>query len=224
MPYIQNQGAKIYWDEQGSGEPLLLLMGLAYPSDMWYRTRPVLAKYYCTIAIDNRGIGRSDMPPGPYPIPLMASDALAVLDALGVESAHTYGISMGGMIAQELTLQHPKRIRSLILGCTAAGGPTAIQAEPEVRQMIMSRGAMAPEQAAEAAIPFIYDPGTARARIDEDLNIAGSVAEAARKLKERAVKVQNKPVPTDVISLVMPVPGELVLGLGRKLRKVRIEP
>src|SRR5580700_10327433 len=171
MPYIQNQGANIYWDEQGSGEPLLLLMGLGYPLDMWYRTRPVLATRYRTIAVDNRGIGRSDMPPGPYPISLMASDALAVLNALGVESFHVYGISMGGMIAQELTLQHPARVRSLILGCTAAGGRTAIQAEPEVRQMVMNRGTMAPEEAAKAAIPFIYDPGTPQTRIDEDLNI-----------------------------------------------------
>ena len=171
MPYIQNQGAKIYWDEQGAGEPLLLLMGLGYPSDMWYRSRPALAKSYRTIAIDNRGVGRSEMPPGPYPMALMAGDALAVLDALGVESAHVYGISMGGMIAQELTLEQPHRVRSLILGCTAAGGPTAVPAEPEARRMLMARGSMPAEQAAEAAIPYIYDPGTPRARIDEDLNV-----------------------------------------------------
>jgi pimeloyl-ACP methyl ester carboxylesterase len=75
------------------------------------------------------------------------------------------------MIAQELTLANPKRVRSLILGCTAAGGPTAIQAEPEVSQMLMARGVMTPEQAAEAAIPFIYDPKTPRSRIDEDLKV-----------------------------------------------------
>jgi len=171
MAFIQNQGAKIYWDERGDGEPLLLIMGLAYPSDMWYRTRPVLAAKFRTIALDNRGVGRSDMPPGPYPIALMASDAAAVLDAAGVESAHVYGVSMGGMIAQELTLQNPKRVRSLILGCTAGGGPTAVQADPEVGQMIMARGVMSPEEAAEAAVPFIYDPGTPRARIDEDLAV-----------------------------------------------------
>jgi len=171
MPFIQNQGAKIYWDEQGAGEPILLIMGLAYPSDMWYRTRPVLAKKYRTITLDNRGIARSEMPPGPYPIALMASDALAVLDAADVRSAHVYGISMGGMIAQELTLQHPERVRSLILGCTAAGGPTAIQAAPEVGQMLMARGVLSPEEAAEAAIPFVYDSSTPRARIDEDLNV-----------------------------------------------------
>ncbi|HEX6896815.1 MAG TPA: alpha/beta fold hydrolase [Bryobacteraceae bacterium] len=171
MPFIQNQGAKIHWDEQGAGEPVLLIMGLGYPSDMWYRTRPLLSKTYRTIVIDNRGVGRSDMPPGPYPIGTMAADALAVLDAAGVDSAHVYGISMGGMIAQELTLQHPERVRSLILGCTSAGGSTAVQAEPEVGQMIMARGVMTPEQAAEAAVPFIYDPGTPRAKIDEDLAV-----------------------------------------------------
>src|ERR1700730_5118305 len=116
MPFINNQGARIYWDEQGEGEPVLLIMGLGYPSAMWYRTRPLLAARYRTIALDNRGVGRSDVPPGPYPISLMASDAAAVLDASGVESAHLFGVSMGGMIAQEFALQYPKRVLSLILG------------------------------------------------------------------------------------------------------------
>jgi pimeloyl-ACP methyl ester carboxylesterase len=75
------------------------------------------------------------------------------------------------MIAQELTLQHPERVRSLILGCTAAGGPKAVLADPEVTQVIMSRGTMTPEEAAEAAVPFIYDKSTLRARIDEDINV-----------------------------------------------------
>src|SRR5579864_3907880 len=151
MPFIQNQGAKIYWDEQGQGAPILLIMGLGWPSYLWHRTRPVLASRFRTIALDNRGIGQSDVPPGPYPIALMASDAAAVLDAAGIESAHVFGVSMGGMIAQEFALQYPKRVLSLILGCTAAGGPTAVRAEPEAIQMLMRREKMSPEQAAEAA-------------------------------------------------------------------------
>src|SRR6202795_4598416 len=98
MSLIENKGARIYWDEQGSGEPLLLIMGLSYPSYMWHRSRPVLLKSYRTIALDNRGVGQSDAPPGVYAMALMASDAAAVLDAAGIQSAHIFGVSMGGMI------------------------------------------------------------------------------------------------------------------------------
>jgi len=171
MPFVENQVARIYWDEQGHGTPVLLIMGLGYPSYMWHRTRPALATNYQTIAFDNRGVGRSEVPIGPYPIALMASDAAAVLDAAGIESAHVFGVSMGGMIAQEFALQYPKRVLSLILGCTAAGGPTAVRAEPEAAQMLMTRDKMSPEQAAEASVPFIYDSITPRERIDEDIAI-----------------------------------------------------
>jgi 3-oxoadipate enol-lactonase len=171
MAFVDNQGARIYWDEQGHGEPVLLIMGLGYPSAMWHRTRPGLAARYRTIALDNRGTGRSHTPPGPYSIRLMASDAAAVLDAAGIESAHVFGVSMGGMIAQEFVLQYPQRVLSLILGCTAAGGPTAVRAEAEATQMLMRRDKMIPEQAAEAAVPFIYARGTPRKWIDEDLAI-----------------------------------------------------
>jgi len=171
MAFVENEGAKIYWDEQGRGEPVLLIMGLAYPSQMWYRTRPLLASRYQTLGLDNRGIGRSDVPPGPYPIALMASDAAAVLDAAGVESAHLFGVSMGGMIVQEFALRYPKRVLSLILGCTAAGGPTAVRAESDAIQMLMTREKLSREQAAEAAVPFIYDSTTPREWIDEDIAI-----------------------------------------------------
>jgi pimeloyl-ACP methyl ester carboxylesterase len=104
MAFVENQGARIHWDEQGHGTPVLLIMGLGYPACMWYRSRPVLSAHYQTIALDNRGVGQSDVPPGLYPIALMASDAAAVLDAAGIESAHVFGVSMGGMIAQEFAL------------------------------------------------------------------------------------------------------------------------
>jgi len=171
MPYGANEGARIYWDEQGSGDALLLIMGLGYTAHMWQRTRPLLSEHYRTIVYDNRGVGRSDSPVGPYAIPLMASDAAAVLDAAEVENAHLFGVSMGGMIAQEFALQYPTRVRSLILGCTAAGGPTAVRSEPEATEMLKARAAMNAEQAADAALPFIYDVDTPRERIEEDLAI-----------------------------------------------------
>jgi 3-oxoadipate enol-lactonase len=122
MPFVENLGVKIYWDEVGAGEPVLLIMGLGWASPMWYRTRPLLAERWRTIAFDNRGVGRSDVPAGPYSIAGMAADAAAVLDAAGVASAHVVGMSMGGMIAQEFALAYPGRVRSLVLGCTACGG------------------------------------------------------------------------------------------------------
>jgi pimeloyl-ACP methyl ester carboxylesterase len=170
MPFAENHGTKIYWDEQGQGDPVLLIMGLGWASHMWHRTRPVLAAHYRTIAFDNRGAGRSEVPAGPYPIATMASDAAAVLDAAGIESAHILGASMGGMIAQEFALQYPERVRSLILACTAAGGPHAVQAEAEAIQLLFRRDANA-KQRAEAAVPFIYHTSTPQERIDEDLRV-----------------------------------------------------
>ena len=170
MPFTENSGAKIYWDESGNGAPVLMIMGLGWASAMWHRTRPILARRYRTIALDNRGAGRSDVPAGPYPIALMAADAAAVLDEAGVQSAHVMGMSMGGMIAQEFALQYPRRVRSLILGCTASGGPQAVPAAPGVLQVLM-RVDMSPEEASRAIQPFIYDSGTPRERIEEDLKL-----------------------------------------------------
>src|SRR6201995_247521 len=110
MPFADSAGTRIYWEESGGGEPLLLIMGLGYPHDMWYRTRPVVSAHYRTILFDNRGVGKSDLPPGPYSIAQMAADAAAVLDAAGVEKAHVFGVSMGGMIAQEFVLNYPQRV------------------------------------------------------------------------------------------------------------------
>src|SRR6202035_1307831 len=170
MPFVINEGVKIYWDECGSGEPLLLVMGLSYPSYMWHRSRPILAQHYRTIAFDNRGIGQSDVPSGAYSMSMMASDGAKVLDAAGVEAAHVFGVSMGGMIAQEFALQYPKRVRSLILGCTHAGGLHAVRAEAAVLEILVRQG-MTPEESREAITPFIYDPATPRERIDEDMAI-----------------------------------------------------
>jgi 3-oxoadipate enol-lactonase len=168
MPFVENAGTKIYWDDEGRGAPVLMIMGLGWASNMWHRTRPVLAAQYRTIAFDNRGAGRSEVPPGPYTMVSMASDAAAVLDAAGVESAHLLGASMGGMIAQEFALQYPRRVRSLILACTAPGGPHAVQPESAAIELLL-RGGLTPEQRARAVVPILYDSGTPQDRVDQDL-------------------------------------------------------
>jgi pimeloyl-ACP methyl ester carboxylesterase len=97
----------------------------------------------------------------------MASDAAAVLNAARVNTAHIFGVSMGGMIAQEFALQYPRKVRSLILGCTAAGGPEAVRAGQDAIQVLTTRGPDA-EQFAKAMSPFIYDRGTPKERIEQD--------------------------------------------------------
>ena len=171
MPVVDRGDARIWWEADGEGEPLLLIMGLGYSADMWWRLLPELTPRFKVIRFDNRGVGRTGVPAGPYPIPTMAADALAVLDAAGESSAHVLGVSMGGFIAQEVVLSAPERVRSLILGCTATGGPEMVAAEPAAMEMAASRATMAPEEAAEVAIPFVYAKGTPRSVIDEDFEV-----------------------------------------------------
>jgi 3-oxoadipate enol-lactonase len=170
MPFAENQGARIHWNDQGQGAPVLLIMGLGYASCLWHRIRPVLAQRYRTVAFDNRGVGLSSVPPGPYSIATMAADAAAVLDAAGIVSAHVFGVSMGGMIAQEFALQFPMRTRSLILGCTSPGGSSAVRAESKVIDVLQARG-ITLEQAREAILPYIYDPATPKEKINEDVDL-----------------------------------------------------
>ncbi len=171
MPFAENDGVKIWWDALGEGEPVLLIQGLGYTSEMWHRVAPALAREFRVIVFDNRGVGRSDVPHGPYSVPMMAGDAAAVLDAAGVEHAHVYGTSMGGSIAQQLAIQSPERVRSLVLAGTYCGGPSFVPVDLETYEMLAKRAGMAPEEGIRLMIPFIYDPGTPAERIEEDLAI-----------------------------------------------------
>jgi pimeloyl-ACP methyl ester carboxylesterase len=158
MPITKANGIELYYEVHGEGEPLLLIMGLSLTSKSWFRTIPTLSEQYKVIVFDNRGVGLSGKPNSPYSIELMAEDARAVLDAAGVESAHVYGISMGGMIAQRLAVNYPNRIRSLILGCTTSGGEKHVQPGAEVSMLMLSRGSSTatPEEMAWATAPILY--------------------------------------------------------------------
>jgi pimeloyl-ACP methyl ester carboxylesterase len=121
MPHANRDDVSLYYEVHGTtGDPLLCIMGLGGDILFWERQTPVLEAAYRTIVFDNRGMGRSSRPPGPYSIQLMADDAVAVLDAVGIERAHVLGISMGGMIAQSLALRYPSRVGSLVLAATYA--------------------------------------------------------------------------------------------------------
>src|SRR2546425_3248297 len=120
MPKVRVNGIQIFYEEAGRGEPLILIMGFGADHLAWAFQVRALAARYRVVTFDNRGAGQSDAPEPPYTIHTMADDTAGLMDALGLESAHVVGASMGGMIAQELALAHPARVRSVHLACTAA--------------------------------------------------------------------------------------------------------
>ncbi len=117
MPVVQSSGARISWQAEGKGTPVLLIMGHLYSSRLWYPLLPALTKGHRAIRFDNRGTGDSETTLKPT-IEQFAEDALAVLDAAGEPKAHVYGVSMGGGIAAEFAMRYPDRVLSLTLGCT----------------------------------------------------------------------------------------------------------
>lgn len=171
MPYTRSGRVRIYWEEEGRGDPLLMIMGLGFSLAMWQSLRPVMARRFRCIVYDNRGVGKSQLPLRPFTIAAMAQDAAAVLDAAGAEAAHVLGLSMGGMIAQEFALAHPARVRKLVLGCTHCGGPQSVRADPEVYRALSPLTFVSRERRISAIVPFIYDASTPRDRIERDLAV-----------------------------------------------------
>ncbi|MDT7571243.1 MAG: hypothetical protein QOE05_1417 [Actinomycetota bacterium] len=162
-----DDGTKLYWEESGAGAPLLLIQGLGWSADMWYSLVPELETAYRVIRYDARGIGRSDVPAGPYRIERMADDAIAVLRAAGVDAAHVLGVSLGGIVAQEVALRHPAAVTSLILGCTHPGGAETIWPDAEVLAALKNRASTSFDDLVAQAREFAYAPG-ARC-VEEDI-------------------------------------------------------
>lgn len=132
MSHATIDGHELSYERTGSGAPLLLIMGLSGTHLSWGEPfLEALRGDFEVLSYDHRGVGRSSPADGPFAIADLAADASGLLAAVGWESAHVAGISMGGMIAQELALAHPEQVRTLTLGCTFAGGATAVATPPE---------------------------------------------------------------------------------------------
>ena len=188
MTFATNKGARIHWEEKGEGSPVLLIMGHRYSSRLWYPVRDVLAARHRVIWFDNRGTGQSDTTVG-ITLDDLAKDALAVMDAAGVEAAHVYGVSMGGVITLELALLQPGRVRSLILGCTGILTPDKprmppflrilYRLPPAVRRFLFRRrghgygSAAAADKVARDQAVLADDPATVPGQIAQAAAVAG---------------------------------------------------
>jgi pimeloyl-ACP methyl ester carboxylesterase len=117
MPTIKTNGIELFYEERGTGEPVLLIMGITAPGAVWELHAQFWQERFRCLLPDNRGVGRTDKPAGPYTSAMMADDFAGLLDALGLERVRVVGCSMGSIIAQQLALRHPQRVRSLVLMC-----------------------------------------------------------------------------------------------------------
>jgi pimeloyl-ACP methyl ester carboxylesterase len=179
-------GTRLHYIVEGSGPPLVLLGGKTSSIEgAWWRYIAPLAERFKVIALDNRGAGASDKPDAPYSTSLMAEDALAVLRDAGETSAHWFGISLGGMILQQLAVDHPDAVRSLILGATHCGGerlPTGSADNPPVVEGPLRRYAN------------LYDPHFSAEHpewVEEDAKHFGRMPLHAIVRQDQAVKQHN---------------------------------
>jgi pimeloyl-ACP methyl ester carboxylesterase len=138
MPTLTSNGVTLAYEVRGEGPEVLLISGLGYGGWMWRWLTDELAPHYRVLTFDNRGLGGSDKPPGPYTTRLMADDAAGLLEGLGVRAAHVVGLSLGGLIAQELALAWPERVRTLVLACTV-GGPSGVPITPAALEVMRNR-------------------------------------------------------------------------------------
>ena len=158
---------KIAWDEHGSGEPLLLIQGLGYGRWGWDPVVPGLAERFRVLTFDNRGIGDSDKPEGPYTAREMAADALQVLDEAAVTRAHVLGASLGGMIAQEVAVAAPERVDRLVLCCTTPGGADSVPMPEVTIRLFQEAPSLAPEVALRRFVANALGSRAPEALIDE---------------------------------------------------------
>ena len=127
MPRVEANGIGIYYEEHGSGPPLVMIGGLGADTSLWAAQVPAFSARFRVVVFDNRGAGQSDKPDERYSIPMFAADTVGLMRALGIERAHVVAASLGGLIAQELVLTHPEMVGRLVLVCTTSNGPKSVR-------------------------------------------------------------------------------------------------
>jgi pimeloyl-ACP methyl ester carboxylesterase len=132
MPIAHVNGTDIFYRASGQGEPLVLIMGLGANHSSWGPQIPAFKKHYRIVTFDSRGIGKSARATEPYTLRTLADDVIALMDHLGMDNAHVLGVSLGGMVAQEIAISYPQRVRKLVLVSTTPGGGGPEDVHPEL--------------------------------------------------------------------------------------------
>ena len=231
MAKAEVAGREFHYERAGEGEPLLLIQGMSGTHLSWGQPfKGGLEESFDVVAFDNRGIGLTGPVDGPFTIAEMAADTGGLLDALGWDTAHVVAISMGGMIAQELALAHPGRLRSLTLGCTYCGGPgSSLMPEESLKKLVAGMQSGDREKAIRAGYEVNLSPAF---RADEghyaafhEMATAGGAAKATIELQAQAIfghdtsaRLGEIPTPTLIVhgteDGVLPFPnGELISSL-----------
>lgn len=158
MPKIKVNDIQVYYEVQGDGFPLVMIMGISGNVDWWDpRMIQELSKNYKIVMFDSRGTGRTDVSSREYSIKLFADDTAGLMDVLGISRAHVFGVSMGGAIAQELALNYTEKVEKLILCSTSCGGTKSVPASEEVLEMFgADRSGLSPEEISRRGISLLF--------------------------------------------------------------------
>jgi pimeloyl-ACP methyl ester carboxylesterase len=193
MERARINGVELAYELRGRGAPMVMIHGAQGDQSMFAGLAAAFAETYRVLTFDQRGSGLSEKPDVPYSMAMLADDTAALMDHLGVSPAHVIGVSMGGMIAQELALRHPQKIGSLVLGCTTAGGPTAVRVGGGALTSAYSTQPMTAEERgkalAEAAFTKGYlaqHPGVIASMIESRRQRPIDAAAFARRMKAAA--------------------------------------
>jgi 3-oxoadipate enol-lactonase len=159
MPRTRIADISIYYETRGNGEPLVLIMGLGGGSSLWWRQVAFFSAGYQVVVYDSRGVGCTDKPDTLYSIGTLVDDAAGLLGSLGIASAHIYGVSMGGMVAQELALRYPNLVSNLILGATTCGGSHALLPSHETLQKLFNIMTLPPDEVVRVSTSVTFSAG-----------------------------------------------------------------
>jgi pimeloyl-ACP methyl ester carboxylesterase len=184
MPTVKVGDINIYYEVHGEGEALVLIRGYTGNTAWWFQDVPVFSRQYRVVALDNRGAGQSDKPDAPYTIEMMAGDLAGLLEAISIDRAHIFGVSMGGAIALRFALRYPERVGTLILGCTTCGGPHSILPDTEAVKALFDfehLKELTPEGRVKEMLPFL---------LSQDF-----VEKNPSLLQELMVKIMKHPAP-----------------------------